>query len=254
MFRWLRNSIRTIWGFILFATIIVVGYWLMMGGLWIVRHPQTQAVVQGSAEAVALLGRFETAVKLVGGLFLFTWVLRFLDRYFLREALSRQLGFVARGPLSLFRMFFSNFLHGNMDHLVGNTRPLLGFTAVTVLLLPRLDLLLPLFIFMVVVQSVGVWIFGRRLTPHIGASGLVLGLFSFDVTHGIFAGGWKTAVAFILLIVSGKMAYRALISRGAVPGGGGAQISVVGHVWGFLSGIFAAYLISPFGPLFELAY
>ena len=246
MFNWVRDTLGAIWFFLRFAFIIVAGYMLFLGLLWLLRQPFIMELLQGSATGLSFLGRFETAVKTIGSLFLGIWGLRFLDQFFLRDWLINRFGFVAQAPLSPFRLFFSNFLHGNPSHLIGNTRPLLAFSGIAALMLPSVNLLLLLFLFLIVIQGMGVWIFGQKSSSHIGASGLALGLFSFDVSHGLFAGGWVTAVAILLLLISGRSAYRALTSRGTLQNG--AQISVVGHLWGFLSGIFAAYLISPFGP------
>jgi membrane associated rhomboid family serine protease len=155
------------------------------------------------------------------------------------------LGFLTSGPFSLIRLFTYPLVHGNYAHLAGNTRPLLIFAFFAVILLPKLALLLPLALFMLLIQGIGVWFFGGK-GLQLGASGLVLGLFSFDVLHGLFAGGWKTAVAVALALIFRKAIWYTLTSRGTLPNG--ARISVAGHLWGFLSGIFAAYLISPFGP------
>jgi peptidoglycan biosynthesis protein MviN/MurJ (putative lipid II flippase) len=76
---------------------------------------------------------------------------------------------------------------------------------------------------------------------------LVLAFYGFDVAHGLFTGGWVTVLALALLFFFGRRMFRTLLRRGKTVEG--AQISTAGHLWGFLSGIFAAYLISPFGPL-----
>lgn len=246
MFRWISDTAKAIWFFLKFATIIIVGYLLMMGGLWLLRHPIVQSWRQVSAQAAQFGDSSETAVKLVGGLFLLTWGLRFFDQYLFGNAFTNRLGFLTSGPFSLIKLFTYPLVHGNYSHLAGNTWPLLVMTFFAVLLVPTLGLILPLALFMLLVQGIGVWFFGGK-GLQIGASGLVLGLFSFDVLHGAFAGGWRTIVAIALLLFFGRNMWRTLRSRGTLPNG--ARISVAGHVWGFLSGIFAAYLISPFGPL-----
>jgi membrane associated rhomboid family serine protease len=245
MFRWISDTAKAIWFFLKFAIIVIVGYLLMMGGLWLLRQPVVQNWAQGSEAAFQFWDSLETAVKVVGGLFLATWGLRFLDQFLFGNLFTNRFGFLTGGSFNLLRLFTFPLVHGNYSHLAGNTRPLLIFAFFAVILLPELGLLLPLALFMLLVQGIGVWFFGGK-GLQLGASGLVLGLFSFDVLHGVFAGGWKTAVALALALIFGRSVWYTLTSRGTLPNG--ARISVAGHLWGFLSGIFAAYLISPFGP------
>lgn len=246
MFNRLRKTLNTIWFFFTFGTTIVVGYLLYMGFLWLMGQPGFQALTQDSTSAADFVARLVTAVKIIAGLFFTTWGLRFLDQFFLGDGLTGRLGFLKGGAFNPIRLFTYPFVHGDFDHLTGNTWPLLIFAGVAVLILPTISILLPVAFFLFLVQGIGVWLFGAK-GLQLGASGLVLGLFSFDVSHGLFAGSWKTAVAILLFILFRKRIYYTLISRGKLPNG--AQISVAGHLWGFISGIFAAYLISPFSPL-----
>lgn len=243
MFRWISDTAKAIWFVLKFAATIIVGWLLVMGLSWLFQQPTVTALKQSSFFVWDLLARLETAVKLVGGLFLTTWVLGFLDHLIFRGSLKKRLGFVSRGPFSLISWVSSHFVHKDKAHLMNNTKTLLLFAAIAILIVPSLGLILPLFFWMLVVQGVGVWIFGGKNRNHIGASGLVMGFYSFDVLHGILALGWETAVALLLLYFYGKIIYVNL--RHTPPTTSGA-----GHLWGFISGLVAAYLISPFGPLF----
>lgn len=245
MFRWISDTIKAIWFFLKFMAIIIIGYLLMMGGLRLLHQPFVQNWRQVSTQAAQFWDSSETAVQVVGGLFLATWGLRFLDQFLFKDAFTKRLGFLTGGSFSLLRLFTFPLVHGNYGHLTGNTIPLLILAFFAVILLPNLSLLLPLLLLMLFVQGLGVWFFGGK-GLQLGASGLVLGLFSFDVLHGLFAGSWKTAVALLLLIFFRRAVWNTLTSRGTLPNG--ARISVAGHLWGFVSGILAAYLISPFGP------
>ncbi|MAU00423.1 MAG: hypothetical protein CL608_25045 [Anaerolineaceae bacterium] len=247
MFRWVRNIVQTIWFFFKFVTILAVGYLLLMGLLWLLHHPALASMTQSSASAADFWGRMETAVKAMGGVFLLTWGLRFLDQFFLRGRLTSGLSLVSRGSFSLISLFTFPFVHGSYGHLLGNTPLLLLFGGLAILFLPTVTLLVEVLLFIFLVQGVGVWLFGARNGRTVGASGLVLAFYGFDVAHGLFAGGWVTVLALALLLFFGRRMFRTLLSRGKTAEG--AQISTAGHLWGFLSGIFAAYLISPFGPL-----
>lgn len=247
MIRWVRDTVKAIWFFFKFATIIVVGYLLLLGLLWLLRHPTVTSMTQSSASAADFWGRVETAVKAVGGVFLLTWGLRFLDQFFLRGRLASGLGLASRGSFSLLSVFTFPFVHGSYGHLLGNTPLLLLFGGLVFLLLPTVTLLVEVLLFIFLIQGVGVWLFGARNGRTVGASGLVLAFYGFDVAHGLFAGGWVMVIALALLFFFGRRMFRNLISRGKTIEG--APIATAAHWWGFLSGIFAAYLISPFGPL-----
>lgn len=243
MFRWISDTAKAIWFVLKFAAAIIVGWLVVMGLTRLFQQPFVVELKRGSFFVWDILVRLETAVKLVGGLFLTTWVLGFLDHLIFRGKLKKHLGFVSRGPFSLIGWVSSHFVHKDKAHLMNNTTKLLLFAAIAILIVPSLSLILPLFLWMLVVQGVGVWLFGGKNRNHIGASGLVMGFYSFDVLHGVLTLGWETAVAILLVFFYGKMIYINL--RYTPPTTSGA-----GHLWGFISGIFAAYLISPFGPLF----
>ncbi len=241
MIGWMRDTVSVIWTFLKFTLFIVASYLLLLALLWLLQLPFFVGLQQGSAVAFELLAQLETAVKLVGGLTLSTLIFRFLDRYFLRGRLIKSLSLVSGGSFSIIKLFTFPFIHKDTAHLAGNIPWILLFAVVAVFLLPSLTLILVI-VMMFLIQGIGVWLFGGKNIPHVGLSGLVLGFFSFDVSRGLFAGGWMTAVAILMLLFFGLHMFRNLTNRS--PG-----ISVAGHLWGFLSGIFAAYAISPFGFL-----
>lgn len=242
MFRWISDTAKIVWFALKFAATIVVGFLVVIAAVWALQQPVVTELKRSSLLVWDILARVETAVKIAGGLFVITWVLGFLDQFVFRGSLKKRLGFVSRGPFSFIGLVSSHFVHKDKTHLQNNTNTLLLFAAIAILIVPSFGLILPLFLWMLVVQGIGVWIFGGKNRNHIGASGLVMGFYSFDVFHGILALGWETAVALLLLYFYGKIIYVNL--RYTPPTTSGA-----GHLWGFISGIVAAYLISPFGPL-----
>jgi membrane associated rhomboid family serine protease len=241
MISWIHESIKAVLFFLKFALFIVASYLLLLSLLWLLKQPVFIGLRQGSAVAFEVLAQMETAVKILGGLILSTSLLRFLDRYFLRGWIIRRLSLISGTSFSVLRLFTFPFIHKDNAHLAGNLPLLLLFAAFAVFLLPSITLIIVI-LMIFLVQGVGVWVFGGKNVPHGGASGLVLGLFSFDVSHGLFAGSWITAVALIMLLLFGRRMFKILANRNP-------DISVAGHVWGFLGGIFAAILISPFGFL-----
>ena len=241
MIRWVRDTSKAIWLFFKFAAIIVVGYLLLIALLSLLRHPTLTSMTQSTASAADFWGRVETAVKVIGVLFLSTTVLHFLDRYLLGGRLIARWSLASGASFSFIRMFTFPFIHKDNTHLVGNVPFLLLFASLAVILLPSAALFSVILV-MFLIQGLGVWLFGGKNTAHIGMSGLVLGFFSFDVLYGFFSGGWMMVVALVILLLWGRRMLKSLFNR--QPG-----ISVAGHVWGFLSGVFAAYMLSPFGFL-----
>ena len=79
MFSRLQKALRTIWFFFTFAIIIVVGWLLFRGFLWLMAQPAFVAMAQDSTSASDFMSRLVTAVKIIAGLFFTTWGLRFLD-------------------------------------------------------------------------------------------------------------------------------------------------------------------------------
>lgn len=242
MVRWISDSVKAIWFFLKFAFIIILGYLLLLGAMWLLRHPAVSELKQSSAATWEFMARVETAVLVSGVFFLITWGLHFLDRYFFRQGLLKRGRIFSRGPFPLLTMFTFPFFHGNYLHLWGTTRLTILFAALALLIIPSLTLALQVGVVLFLVQGFGVWIFGKRGTPHVGSSGLMLGLFSFNVLFGVLELGWQTAVALLLLYFFGKGMFKTLLDRSP-------DVSVVTHLWGFFSGLAIAYVVSPFGPL-----
>ena len=242
MFRWISDTAKAIWFFLKFATVIILGYLVMMGVLWLLRQPMVIEFKRSSIGVWDFLERFETAVTVSGWLFLLTFGLHFLDRYLFRQRLLKFGRIFSKGFFPLVKMFTFPFFHGNFSHLRGTASLTVLFAGLAVMIIPSLTLVLQVAIIMFLVQGFGVWIFGRRGTPHVGSSGLMLGLFSFDVLFGILELGWQTAVALLLLYFFGRGMFRTLTDRSP-------NTSVEAHFWGFASGLVIAYFVSPFGPL-----
>ncbi|MDA0789178.1 MAG: rhomboid family intramembrane serine protease [Proteobacteria bacterium] len=129
-------------------------------------------------------------------------------------------------------IIFWVFLHGNFEHLLVNTTPLL----VMGLLVGTRGTSRFIFVSVMVTLLAGllVWCFGR-VAFHIGASGLVFGYFGYLVALGVYERSPST------LIVSGFMViYYGGLIYGVLPGD--SFVSWEGHLFGLLAGILAARL------------
>ena len=122
------------------------------------------------------------------------------------------------------------FVHGSLGHLSANTPPLLvlgGMVAVR-----GAAYYLSAALAITVVGGLGLWVVGRE-AAHIGASGLIFGLFGFLVARGYYERRWSSIAAALVVIVL----YGGMIA-GVVPRGG--QISWEAHLCGLLAGILCA--------------
>ena len=122
------------------------------------------------------------------------------------------------------------FVHGSLGHLSANTPPLVilgGMVAVR-----GAGYYLTTALAITVVGGLGLWVVGRE-AAHIGASGLIFGLFGFLVARGYYERRWSSIAAALVVIVL----YGGMIA-GVVPRGG--QISWEAHLCGLLAGILCA--------------
>lgn len=126
----------------------------------------------------------------------------------------------------------SVFLHGNLSHIISNTLPLL--LAITALFGNYPKTAKKVFIFSIIFTGLLVWIFARSAN-HIGASGLLYCL----LAYVFFSGFFKKDIQSIGLSLAIAFLYGSLIF-GIIPDK--EYISWESHFFGFLSGIFLAYL------------
>lgn len=141
-------------------------------------------------------------------------------------------GIYPREAFSLPGVFLWAFLHGDFQHLLMNTTPLLimGFFVATG---GAARFLLVSFV-VIIIGGLGVWCFGRT-AYHIGASGLVFGYFGYLVALGIYEKSLGTlAVSSFTLVYYGGLIYGVLPSD--------SFVSWEGHLFGLCGGIFAARL------------
>lgn len=83
-----------------------------------------------------------------------------------------------------------------------------------------------------------VWLLGSPQTVHIGASGVIFGLIGFLLFVGLFHRDLRA----LLTSVAVFLFYGGVLLGGFIPMAG---VSWSGHIFGFLSGILAAWLTKP---------
>ena len=158
------------------------------------------------------------------------WLVYFLN--FVLIADLRLYGLKTRDIDGLWGILVAPLLHVDIHHLTANSGVLLILLAVS--LSYSRALTLKAVITIVLLGGGMVWLVGKPGTLHIGASGVIFGLIGFLICIGVFRRDWKALVISVLIaILYGGALYSLLIY---VPG-----ISWSGHLFGFISGVLAAW-------------
>jgi membrane associated rhomboid family serine protease len=125
------------------------------------------------------------------------------------------------------------FLHDGFRHLFGNTLPFLVMGCViasgSVARFARVAAIVG------ITAGMGVWLFARGGTVHIGASGLVFGFLTYLLARGVIARKvtWILGGLVVLVVYGG-------ILWGLFPTPG---VSWTGHVFGAVGGVLAAWIL-----------
>jgi membrane associated rhomboid family serine protease len=164
------------------------------------------------------------------------WLVRGIDSMLPLGFSSAGMGIVPRTWDGLYGIPITPFIHGSFEHLLSNTIPLLVLGA---LILAR-GVIEFVFVFLTttIVSGAGTWLFGAGHAQHIGASGVVFGLFGYLVFRTAF--DRRISSAIITLIVA--IAYGSAMAYSLIPQ---EQVSWSGHFFGFVGGFAAARLRYP---------
>ena len=155
--------------------------------------------------------------------------------YFLNLILAidlRVYGIMPRQLDGLWGIPAAPFLHVDFQHLSANSVVLFVLLAAA-LSYDRAQALKAVLTIMLLGGAL-VWLFGKPGTIHIGASGIIFGLIGYLMFLGLFRRNWKAVLISIgISLLYGGALYSLLTY---VPG-----ISWSGHLFGFLSGVAAAW-------------
>jgi membrane associated rhomboid family serine protease len=143
-----------------------------------------------------------------------------------------QYGILPRTVTGLLHIPLAPFIHGSLFHIIANSLPLLGLGFL--IQLKQRALFWEVTAIIVVLAGFGTWLIGSDAS-HIGASGLVLGLWAFILTDAFFRRSIRSIViAVITLFLYGGLLFVVFDLR---PG-----ISWAGHMSGIVAGIAIAWL------------
>ena len=141
-------------------------------------------------------------------------------------------GILPLREIGLKGILFSPLIHGSWAHLFANTVPLYLLTAMTLFFYRRIAF--PAFIAIYLMSGLFTWLLPFQNAWHVGASGLIYGLWGFVISNGILRRNFKSiALALLVVFYFGGMLF------GILPGDAG--VSWQGHLAGLVAGIFASF-------------
>ena len=185
----------------------------------------------------SVFSEFKTQITVLLGLVVLLWVIESVDVFVFRGALDQWFGIKPRSLFGLWGVLFAPFLHGSFSHLLANTVPLV--TLGWLVMLRRTSDWLSVSIVAAICSGLGTWLIGAPFSTHIGASGVIFGYFGFLLLRGYFERSF-VAIAFSLLVT---FLYGGII-LGTLPFFNAPNVSWEGHLFGFLGGALAAWLLS----------
>ncbi|AIE75684.1 MULTISPECIES: rhomboid family intramembrane serine protease [unclassified Synechocystis] len=162
------------------------------------------------------------------------WLLEILDAFVFQGSLD-QFGIYPRSLEGLRGILFAPFLHADFGHLIANSVPFVVL-AWLVMLQEVSDFWIVTIITMAV-GGLGVWLIAPPNTVTVGASILIFGYLGFLLLRGWFQKNLASIVlSIVVLVLYGSALW------GLLPGRPG--VSWQGHLFGFIGGAIAAWLIA----------
>jgi membrane associated rhomboid family serine protease len=178
----------------------------------------------------------QTRAAALGGAVGSIWLVRIVDFLMPGGGSFAGHGIVPRTWYGIEGIPVAPLIHSSLSHLVANTIPFV--------ILGALVLFRGVFEFAFVVLTtalmagVGTWLFGAPNTVHVGASGVVFGLFGYLLFRMLFDRRLSSVIITLLVAVL----YGAAMLRSLIPS---ESISWSGHFFGFLAGVLAARVRYP---------
>ena len=161
------------------------------------------------------------------------WAVEGVDRWVYAGALE-QYGIHPRDVPRLWGILAAPLLHAGWLHLGANTGPfvILGW----LVMLRRIADFWIVTALAVLIGGLGVWLLAPANTVHLGASGVIFGYLGYLLARGYF----ERSVAATGLALTALVLYGGIL-LGVLPGQPG--ISWQGHVFGFIGGGVAAWVL-----------
>ncbi len=149
------------------------------------------------------------------------------------------LGILPRSTEGLLGILTAPFIHGDLDHILSNTAPLLIVSTGMIYFYKELAYRVMATIWLM--AGAWVWMFARP-EWHIGASGLIYGFVCFLFFSGIFRRDPRlTAISMLVTFLYGSLVWGILPIN--------QIISWESHLFGSIAGLFSAYYYRLEGPV-----
>lgn len=149
-----------------------------------------------------------------------------------------QFGIYPRSINGLIGIITSPLIHGSFNHLFNNSVPIIIMGGLLFYFYKEVAFKVSVWIYLMV--GVWTWIYARE-AYHIGASGVLYGLFSFLLISGFIRRNKQLiSLSFAVIFLYGSLVW------GLFPID--IKVSFEAHVWGFIAGIILAIYYRKEGP------
>ena len=149
-----------------------------------------------------------------------------------------ELGIYPRRLRGLKGIIFAPLIHSDYHHLLSNSVPILILGTALFYFYKKIALRIVVWVYFMV----GVWTWvSARQAYHIGASGVLYGIFSFLLVSGFLRRDNRLiALSFFVIMFYGSMVWGIFPIK--------INVSFEGHLWGFVAGVVLALYYRKQGP------
>jgi len=178
----------------------------------------------------------QESIFLAGGFVLLLWAVKLVESLFGENLYY--LGVHPQVTSGLFGIIAAPLIHGSVQHLLGNTLPILLLGSMLIYGYPRSRWWVLIIVWLI--SGLGVWFFARA-SYHIGSSGLAHGVFFYLVIAGVLRHDSRSsALLMVAFFMYGAMFWTIFPRE---PG-----MSFEYHLFGALSGVVCAIAFSQWDP------
>lgn len=160
------------------------------------------------------------------------WLVHFLN-FSVNYRLNR-LGIIPRHFIGLRGIVFAPFLHGSFSHLLMNSMMFL-ILGMMLLSYGLIDFIV-VSVLIILISGLLTWLFARKAI-HVGASALIMGYWGFSLASAYFHPSLVAVVISAVCILQLGYLFYGMLPKGE------EKVSWDGHIFGFVSGILASFLL-----------
>lgn len=189
------------------------------------------------AESAVITDGLLAKAKMLAQFLALAWILWVINAALLGKGLNR-LGIRPRTIGGLWGVGFAPFLHGSVDHLVGNTT--LFLILGSLVLLKGMDNFVIVSITGLLVSGLGTWLLGGDNTNHYGASGVIFSYLGFLLLRGYYDREVMSAlISLVVCIFYGSLIW-GVLPLPRLEKRLGVSVSWEMHFFGFMGGAMLA--------------